>query len=106
MYIKKNDFIILGRTECYFVDWTNKTIGVGTIVAYNNIERIVTIQYKVRHPNEYVTLYLENSITKDMLDISFDGVKFISRKMKKGEYLGKITISYNDKSIYIIDVYL
>ena len=57
MYIKKNDFIILGRTECYFVDWTNKTIGVGTIVAYNNIERIVTIQYKVRHPNEYVTLY-------------------------------------------------
>lgn len=57
MHIKKNDFIVLGRTECYFIDWVNMRIGVGTIIAYNNINRTVTIQYKINKPNEWILVY-------------------------------------------------
>lgn len=57
MHIKKNDFIVLGRTECYFIDWVNMRIGVGTIIAYDNINRTVTIQYKINKPNDWVLVY-------------------------------------------------
>lgn len=56
MYTLKNDFIVLNRTECYFIDWTNMVIGIGTIIAYDNIHRRVTIKHQI-HPNEYVILY-------------------------------------------------
>ena len=57
MHIKKNDFIVLGRTECYFIDWVNMRIGVGTIIAYDNINRTVTIQYKINKPNDWILVY-------------------------------------------------
>lgn len=57
MHIKKNDFIVLGRTECYFIDWVNMRIGEGTIIAYDNINRTVTIQYKINKPNDWILVY-------------------------------------------------
>ena len=56
MYVKKNDFIVLNRTECYFIDWVNMVIGIGRIIAYDNINRQVTIEYKLGH-NNYILVY-------------------------------------------------
>lgn len=58
MHIKKNDFIVLGRTQCYFIDWVNMKISTGEIIAYNNINRTVTIRCKYNNTsNEYITIY-------------------------------------------------
>lgn len=62
MYTKKNDFIVLGKTQCYFIDWVNLRICIGEIIAYNNINRTVTIRCKYNYnpilkDYEYIIVY-------------------------------------------------
>ncbi len=56
--------------------------------------------------DEEVKFYLKNTVTKNDYKIIFDGVEFIKRKTKKGDFLGKINLVYNGDIVYTTDVYL
>lgn len=51
-----NDFITIGRTVCYFIDYETYRICTGTIVKYNNLNGLITIRYK-NDKNNYILLY-------------------------------------------------
>lgn len=85
----------------------------GYITIINNGDSLYTLKVKDSSQKQYeilasndVTLYLKNNITKDDINIIFDGVDAIDNKFKKGDLLGTITVNYNDEILYIFEVYL
>ena len=50
--------------------------------------------------------YLKNDTDLDKIEYKYDGVKELNHKIKKGDYLGKVTIKYEGKTLDIYKVYL
>ena len=53
-----------------------------------------------------ITMYLNNSFSKDKLKYKYHGKDLITTKMKKGEKLGKVDIYYENKLLTTIDIIL
>lgn len=51
-----------------------------------------------------VTMYIENSITDKDLKFEYEGIEVLDRSIKKGDKIGKYTISYKDTVLYEEDV--
>ena len=79
----------------------------------NNGDLLYKLKVKDSKQKEYsiiskedVTLYLKNDISTDNIEISFNGVEYIGKDIKKDDFLGKINILYEDEIIYSTDIYL
>lgn len=51
-------------------------------------------------------MYLENGIRKNKLKYKYDGVDELNYRIKKGDKLGTVTVTYRDDSLATYDVYL
>lgn len=51
-------------------------------------------------------MYLENGIRKNKLKYKYDGVEELNYRIKKGDKLGTVTVTYRDNSLATYDVYL
>ena len=56
--------------------------------------------------NKTIEKYLKNDIDLNDLEYIYDGVKELNYKIKKGDYLGKVTIKYKDNTLDTYKVYL
>lgn len=54
--MNRNDFIILGRTTCYFIEGQTNLIQVATIIKYDNYNGMITLRYK-QLENYYTIIY-------------------------------------------------
>lgn len=61
--------------------------------------------YEVKATSEK-KMYLENGIRKNKLKYEYDGIEELNYKVKKGDKLGTVTVTYRDKSLATYDVYL
>jgi len=50
--------------------------------------------------------YLENNINKKLLTYKYEGIEEITKKIKKGDVLGKVSIYYNNELLDNIDIVL
>lgn len=53
-----------------------------------------------------VSLYLDKDMDLDKIEYIYDGVDRLNYKIKKGDKLGKIKVSYDDNILYTYPVYL
>lgn len=51
-------------------------------------------------------MYLENGIRKNKLKYKYDGIEELNYKIKEGDKLGTVTVTYRDQQLAIYDVYL
>ena len=56
--------------------------------------------------NKEITKYLSNDIDINKIEYKYSGVKELNRKIKKGDYLGKVKIKYNNEVLDTYKVYL
>lgn len=61
--------------------------------------------YKITSSNDKY-LYLENNFIKEKLEYTYEGIKEITKDIKKNTYLGKIQVKYENNIIYEQEVYL
>lgn len=52
------------------------------------------------------SLYLENNYNNDLLIYEYEGIEEITKEIKKGDKLGKISIYYDNELLEKVDVYL
>ena len=64
------------------------------------------LKYYDVYSNEDVSMYLEKSIKKDNLTIKYTGIDTITKKVKKGDKLGTVSIYNNEEKLYSYDIYL
>ena len=53
-----------------------------------------------------ISLYLSNSIRKNRIKYTDDGITELNYKIKKGDKLGTVTVTYEDSTLTKYDVYL
>ncbi len=56
--------------------------------------------------NKNIQKYLSNDFNKKDIKYKYQGIKVIDRKIKKGDYLGKVNIIYNGDILDVYKVYL
>lgn len=56
--------------------------------------------------NKTITKYLSNDVDVNKIKYMYSGITTLNRKIKKGDYLGKIKIIYNDDILDTYKVYL
>ena len=64
-----------------------------------------TKEYKIIS-NKEIKKYLSNDIDLKKIEYKYSGVDTLNRKIKKGDYLGKVEIVYNDDILDTYKVYL
>ena len=85
--------------------------------SYKNIlnknQKITTLKVKYAKIKTYditstktIKKYLKNDTDISKIKYKYKGVKTLNRKIKKGDYLGKVTISYNGNILDTYKVYL
>lgn len=62
-------------------------------------------EYQIKS-NETIKKYLENSIDLNNIEYKYSGVNQLTKKIKKGDYLGKVDIIYDNKVLYTYKAYL
>lgn len=62
-------------------------------------------EYKIYSENDKY-LYLNNEVNIQDLTYEYEGIKTITKTIKKNEYLGKIIVKYQDETIFTYDIYL
>ena len=79
----------------------------------NKNQKITTLKVKFGKVKTYdikaektIKKYLKNDTDVDKIKYSYDGVETLNRKIKKGDYLGKVTISYEEEVLDTYKVYL
>lgn len=82
-----------------------KVIEKGQVLDNINVKWGSVDTYKVKS-DEDVSVYLKNSVKSDDLEYSYDGIKEITYKNKKGDKLGVVRVKYGDKILTTYDVYL
>ena len=58
------------------------------------------------HPQEDIEVYLKNNYNREDLRLDYTGANIVPYNTKKGEKLGDITISYEDKVVKTIPIFL
>ena len=56
--------------------------------------------------NKTITKYLSNDVDVNKIKYKYSGITTLNRKIKKGDYLGKVKIVYNDDTLDTYKVYL
>jgi len=56
--------------------------------------------------NQDVSLYLENTIRKNRIKYTYEGIEELNYFIKEGDKLGTVTVTYEDKVLTTYDVYL
>lgn len=64
-----------------------------------------TKEYKIVS-HKTITKYLSNDIDVNKIKYKYSGITTLNRKIKKGDYLGKVKIVYNDDTLDTYKVYL
>ena len=64
-----------------------------------------TKEYNI-YSKESIKKYLSNDTNLDDIKYEYKGVLELNRKIKKGDYLGKVKIIYNDNTLATYKVYL
>ena len=64
-----------------------------------------TKEYKI-YSKKSITKYLSNDIDINKIEYKYSGVKTLNRKIKKGDYLGKVKIMYASDTLDTYKVYL
>ena len=64
-----------------------------------------TKEYKI-YSKKSITKYLSNDIDINKIEYKYSGVKTLNRKIKKGDYLGKVKIIYGSDTLDTYKVYL
>ena len=64
-----------------------------------------TKEYKI-YSKKSITKYLSNDIDISKIKYKYSGVETLNRKIKKGDYLGKVKILYNSDTLDTYKVYL
>lgn len=79
----------------------------------NKGQKLKTLKIKFGKKKTYdiisdksIKKYLKNDIDLGKLEYVYDGIDTLTYKIKKGDYLGKVTIKYNDEVLDTYKVYL
>ena len=64
-----------------------------------------TKEYKI-YSKKSITKYLSNDVDINKIEYKYSGVKTLNRKIKKGDYLGKVKIMYASDTLDTYKVYL
>ena len=56
--------------------------------------------------DEDISKYLKNDFNKGNITIKYDGIEYITKKIKQNEKIGKLDFYYEDNIIYTMDIYL
>ena len=64
-----------------------------------------TKEYKIIS-NKTITKYLSNDVDVNKIKYKYSGITTLNRKIKKGDYLGRVKIVYNDDTLDTYKVYL
>lgn len=64
-----------------------------------------TKEYKI-YSKKSITKYLSNDVDINKIEYKYSGVKTLNRKIKKGDYLGKVKIMYGSDTLDTYKVYL
>lgn len=93
--------------------YTFYSTNYGYIDILNKNDFLVSIKIKDSKQKRYdvysnldVSKYLLKSTTKDDLIFVYDGVNTITKKIKKGDKLGTVSIYSSDELLYTYDIYL
>lgn len=101
---KLQNFLDTDKIYNYYFDNYNY---LNIINKGDKIESIKTIyleEYEIVSP-ETVSLYLNKNITKNDLKYTYKGKKEIDKTISKGDTIGVYEVSYNNKTLYSMDVY-
>lgn len=64
-----------------------------------------TKNYELKATDTY-KMYLENGIRKNKLKYEYDGIEELNYRIKKGDKLGTVTVTYRNNNLATYDVYL
>ena len=101
----------------HIIDSANIYKYYGDNYSYKNIlnkgQKLKTLKIKFGKKKTYdivstknIKKYLKNDIDLEKIEYVYDGIDTLTYKIKKGDYLGKVIIKYNDEVLDTYKVYL
>lgn len=84
-----------------YIDIVNKNDLLYTLKIKGSKEK----EYKIK-ANKTVKKYLSNNIKKSDIEIEYDGIEYLNRKINKNDKIGTINFKYNEDILYTLDIKL